>query len=77
MTQMKDFILGMAVGDAFGVPYEFLSREEAGRLVTENMQAGAPITSLREHGRTTLHWLCVRQMPLPMDIAWIKWRRIL
>ncbi len=35
---MKDILLGMAVGDAFGVPYEFLSREEAGRRVTESMQ---------------------------------------
>jgi ADP-ribosyl-[dinitrogen reductase] hydrolase len=35
---MKDILLGMAVGDALGVPYEFLSREEAGRRVTENMQ---------------------------------------
>ncbi len=38
MTQMKDILLGMAVGDAFGVPYEFLSREEAGRRVTETME---------------------------------------
>ncbi len=38
MTQMKHILLGMAVGDAFGVPYEFLSREEAGRCVTETMQ---------------------------------------
>jgi ADP-ribosyl-[dinitrogen reductase] hydrolase len=35
---MKDILLGMAVGDAFGVPCEFLSREEAGRHVTESMQ---------------------------------------
>ncbi len=35
---MKNIVLGMAVGDAFGVPYEFLSREEAGRRVTENME---------------------------------------
>ncbi len=38
MTPMKNILLGMAVGDALGVPYEFLSREEAGRRVTESMQ---------------------------------------
>ena len=38
MTLMKDILLGMAVGDAFGVPYEFLSREETRRRVTETMQ---------------------------------------
>ena len=38
MTQMKDILVGMAVGDAFGVPYEFLSREEAGRRVTETIE---------------------------------------
>lgn len=38
MTQMKDILLGLAVGDAFGVPYEFLSREEAGRRVAETME---------------------------------------
>ncbi len=38
MTLMKNILLGMAVGDAFGVPYEFLSREEARRRVTESMQ---------------------------------------
>ena len=38
MTLMKNILLGMAVGDAFGVPYEFLSREEAGPRVTEDME---------------------------------------
>ena len=38
MTLMKDILLGMAVGDAFGVPCEFLSWEETGRRVTDNMQ---------------------------------------
>jgi len=31
---MKNILPGMAVGDAFEMPYEFLSREEAGRRVT-------------------------------------------
>ena len=35
---IKDILLGMAVGDALGVPYEFLSREEAGRRVSEKME---------------------------------------
>lgn len=38
MTLMKDILLGMAVGDAFGVPYEFLSREEARHRVSEKME---------------------------------------
>lgn len=38
MTLMKDILLGMAVGDAFGVPYEFLSREDAKRRVSEKIE---------------------------------------
>ena len=35
--RIQDGILGFAIGDAFGVPYEFKTREEAYKSITEEM----------------------------------------
>ncbi len=33
----KDMLIGFAVGDAYGVPYEFLSRKEIGPILSDEM----------------------------------------
>ena len=36
-TKVLDGIMGLAVGDAFGVPYEFMTRENVKKMITKEM----------------------------------------
>ena len=50
--KIKSVMIGHAVGDALGVPVEFLSREDIAKDPVTDSVATAPILFLRDPGRT-------------------------
>ena len=63
-----DALLGVAVGDALGVPYEFLSREEMMNNPARDM-IGKGNHMHKVPGRTTAHSLSVLQNLFLLDMT--------